>query len=54
MSEQTQKSDELYDALDEVIAKHQKGMTTYQILGTLLSLIIRFHQRNTTQPGELK
>lgn len=41
------KSDSLYDAINETIEQHKKGMTTYQIIGTLMSVIMRFWQLNT-------
>ena len=42
----TDRSDRLYDALYDTIQKNKRGMTTYQILGTLLVIILRFAQLN--------
>ncbi|MBA3351651.1 MAG: hypothetical protein H0U23_04355 [Blastocatellia bacterium] len=47
MSKQTDKSDTLYDAIIATIDKHRRGMTTYQILGVLMSVAMRFWERNT-------
>lgn len=46
MAKQTEKSDALYDAILATIDERKKGMTTYQIIGTLMSVMLRFWQLN--------
>lgn len=50
MSKPTQKSDALYDAIVATIDKHKRGMTTYQIIGVLISVTLRWWERFAKQP----
>ena len=43
----TDNSDNLYDAIMVTIEREKSGMTTYQIMGVLMSVMMRFWQRNT-------
>lgn len=46
----TEKSDRLYDAIVAAIDKHKRGMTTYQIIGVLVSVTLRWWERFAKQP----
>jgi hypothetical protein len=46
MSRKAEQSNDLYDAIVQTIDEHKRGMTTYQIIGTLMSVILRFWERN--------
>lgn len=49
MSERTDKSDNLFNAITLTIEQHSKGMTTYQIIGTLMSVILWFWELHARQ-----